>query len=125
MENQTTLDKDYPADVRTLTIAGRKFILVGTAHISQESADLVRRVIETEQPDAVCVELDSQRFKALAEKKKWESLDLKTLIRQRQLTTLLVNLLLAAYQKRLGDKLGVMPGIEMLPKIFSSAPGSP
>jgi pheromone shutdown protein TraB len=36
------------------------------------------------------------------------------LIRTKQLTTLLVNLLLASYQKRLGLKLGVMPGTELL-----------
>ncbi len=117
MEDNLTLDRNYPADVRIREVGDQEFILVGTAHISQESADLVRQVIEKEKPDAVCVELDVQRYKALAEKRKWESLDLKSLIRQKQLTTLLVNLLLAAYQKRLGDKLGVMPGVEMLEAI--------
>ena len=32
----------YPADVVRLTVDGREIILVGTAHISRESADLVR-----------------------------------------------------------------------------------
>lgn len=114
MEDNIVSEKTYPADVRTLKIDEREFILVGTAHISQESADLVREVIEQEQPDVVCVELDPQRYKALSEQRRWESLDLKTIIREKQLTTLMVNLLLAAYQKRLGDKLGVMPGVEML-----------
>jgi pheromone shutdown-related protein TraB len=87
---------------------------VGTAHISKESTDLVRRVIEEERPDRVCVELDEQRYRALANETRWESLDLKQLIRNRQLPTLLVNLLLASYQKRLGLKLGVKPGAELL-----------
>lgn len=117
MEENSVLERDYPQDVRILKIDQKEFILVGTAHISQESADLVKTVIEQEKPDVVCVELDAQRYKALAEKRKWETLDLKSLIRQKQLTTLLVNLLLAAYQKRLGDKLGVMPGVEMLEAI--------
>jgi pheromone shutdown-related protein TraB len=104
----------YPEDVQLVKSGGREFILVGTAHISQKSADLVREVIETEKPECVCVELDTQRYKALAEQKKWETLDLKNVIRQKQLSTLLVNLLLSSYQKKLGEKIGVTPGVELL-----------
>jgi len=108
---------DYPTDVQVVQIPDKTVILVGTAHISQESADLVRLVIDQEQPDCVCVELDSRRFEALSQPRRWESLDLKEIIRKKQLSTLMVNLLLASYQKRLGDQLGVMPGTEMLEAI--------
>jgi pheromone shutdown-related protein TraB len=101
-------------DVHTLEVAGRTFVLVGTAHVSRESAELVRRIIERERPDRVCVELDPQRYRVLTQKQQWESLDLKRVIRQKQLPTLLVNLMLASYQKRLGGKLGVLPGAELL-----------
>jgi len=87
---------------------------VGTAHVSKESTELVRKVVEQEKPDRVCVELDEQRYQALANETRWESLDLKQLIRNRQLPTLLANLLLASYQKRLGLQLGVKPGAELL-----------
>ncbi len=107
-------------DVHVLTVGDKTIILVGTVHVSQESADLVRAVIEEEHPDAVCVELDTRRFEALSQKHKWESLDLKEIIRKKQLSTLLANLLLASYQKRLGDQLGVMPGTEMLEAITIS-----
>ncbi len=103
----------YPPEVRDLDLDGRRMILVGTAHVSRSSVDLVRRVIETERPDCVCIELDAQRYEALAHQK-WESLDLKQVIRRKQLPTLLLNLLLAAYQKRLGGELGVKPGSELL-----------
>ena len=85
-------------------------MLIGTAHISRESADLVREVIVAEQPDCVCIELDEQRFKALSQEERFESLDLREVIRQRQLTTLMMNLMLASYQRQLGGRLGVMPG---------------
>ena len=111
------LQGDYPADVQVVQIRGKSVILVGTAHISQESADLVRMVIDQEQPDGVCVELDHRRFEALSQPRRWESLDLKEIIRKKQLSTLMVNLLLASYQKRLGDQLGVLPGTEMLEAI--------
>jgi pheromone shutdown-related protein TraB len=108
------IERDYGNDVEIVNVDGREYIIVGTAHISQQSADLVRKVIENEKPDTVCVELDQQRYKALREQKKWENLDLKTVTRQKQLATLLINLLLSSYQKRLGKKLGVMPGVELL-----------
>ena len=105
---------EYGSDVEIVEIDGREYLIVGTAHISQQSAELVREVIEKEKPDTVCVELDQQRYKALLEEKKWENLDLKTVARQKQLSTLLVNLLLSSYQKKLGKKLGVKPGVELL-----------
>ncbi|ETX02237.1 MAG: conjugal transfer protein TraB [Candidatus Entotheonella factor] len=97
-----------------ITVQDRVFILIGTAHVSQESADLVRQVIDREQPDCVCVELDAQRLKALTEQRRLDDLDLKEVIRRKQLSPLIVNIVLSSYQKRLGGQLGVMPGTEML-----------
>ena len=104
----------YPEDVQIISLDGREIFLVGTAHVSQESVDLVQQVIANEKPDCVCVELDEKRYKALSGRKRWESLDLKEIIKKKQLSTLLVNLILASYQKKLGMKLGVMPGAELL-----------
>ena len=104
----------YSEDVQIVRKGEQEFILVGTAHISRQSADLVKQVIENEKPDVVCVELDEKRFKALSEKNRWENLDLKQIIREKQLSTLLVNLVLASYQKKLGEKLGIAPGTELL-----------
>lgn len=104
----------YNSDVHFIDLAGREIILVGTAHVSQKSVDLVRQVIEKEQPDCVCVELDEKRYEALAKRKRWEILDLKEIIRKKQLSTLLINMVLASYQKKLGDQLGVLPGTELL-----------
>lgn len=113
--SESSLERDYPPEqVRFLTVSGREYILVGTAHVSRESAELVRKVITQERPDCVCVELDRQRYQALTEKQRWESLDIKEVIRNKQLSTLMVNLLLSAYQKKLGLKLGVLPGTELL-----------
>jgi pheromone shutdown-related protein TraB len=102
------------SDVHIMNLEGRECILIGTAHVSKESVDLVHRVIEKEKPDCVCVELDFRRHRALSDKERWKSLDLKKIIRTKQLSTLLMNLILASYQKKLGDQLGVMPGSELL-----------
>ena len=110
----------YESDVSVIHAHGKTIILVGTAHVSKESVDLVNRVIEQEQPDGVCVELDEKRFEAISNPNRWESLDLKEIIRKHQLSTLMVNLVLASFQKRLGDKLGVLPGAEMLEAVRMS-----
>jgi pheromone shutdown-related protein TraB len=107
-------DGGYPPEVAILDLAGRRVVLVGTAHVSHSSVELVRRVIAEERPDRVCVELDKQRYESLSKKKQWEALDLKQVIRKQQLPTLLLNLVLAAYQKRLGGQLGIQPGTELL-----------
>ncbi|MCW8996055.1 MAG: TraB domain-containing protein, partial [Psychromonas sp.] len=113
-ETENIIQKNYSEDVHLFKKDGREFIIVGTAHISRQSADLVKQVIENEKPDVVCVELDEKRFKALSEKNRWENLDLKQIIREKQLSTLIINLVLASNQKKLGEKLGVSPGTELL-----------
>ncbi len=104
----------YGDDVHVIEHQDKTILLVGTAHISQESVDLVKVVIEQEQPDCVCLELDDKRHQALTQKKKWQALDLKKIIKNRQLSTLMVSLLMASYQKRLGGQMGVTPGAELL-----------
>jgi pheromone shutdown-related protein TraB len=106
--------KTYPEDVCIIRHHNRTILLVGTAHISQESVALVREVIEQEQPDSVCIELDEKRYQALTDKKRWQACDLRQIIKDKQLSTLMVNLLMASYQKKLGAQLGVKPGAELL-----------
>ncbi|HXK26346.1 MAG TPA: TraB/GumN family protein [Myxococcota bacterium] len=102
------------ADVQVIAQDGREILLVGTAHVSRESAELVRELIEKERPDRVCIELDAQRYEALTQRRRWEELDLREVTRKRQLAPLLANLVLAAYQKKLGGSIGVLPGSELV-----------
>ncbi len=108
----TTSHED--SDVHIVNLGGKEIILIGTAHVSRKSVDLVQRIISEQQPDCVCIELDEKRYNSLARKKRWQALDLKEIIRRKQLSTLLINLVLASYQKRLGDQLGVQPGTELI-----------
>jgi len=96
-----------------LTLNGRQIILIGTAHISQESVDMVIRAIDEHQPDTVCVELDEQRYQSLINQKSWESLNIKEVIKKGQMPFLLANLALSSYQKKMGLQTGVKPGAEL------------
>ncbi|HIP40357.1 MAG TPA: TraB/GumN family protein [Desulfocapsa sulfexigens] len=114
MQNKSFPSHDYPVDVHTISHGDKTILLIGTAHISQDSVDLVKKVISQENPDCVCIELDEKRYQALTQKKKWQSLDLKQIIKDKQLSTLMINMLMASYQKKLGGQLGVKPGAELL-----------
>ena len=113
-ENSAPKQAVSESDVHRLEVDGREILLVGTAHVSQQSVDLVREVIERERPDAVCIELDEGRYEALSQEKRFEEQDLREVLRKKQLATLLLNLILASYQRRLGLQLGVAPGSELM-----------
>jgi pheromone shutdown-related protein TraB len=100
-------------DITRIQLGDKEIVLIGTAHISQESVDTVEQVIEAEQPDTVAVELDEERFKSLRSEANWEDLDLIEIIKKGQLTFLLARLALTAFQKRMGGYTGVKPGAEM------------
>ena len=108
------IELEGSGDVHLIEVGERKIYLVGTAHVSQRSVDLVREVIDRERPDAVCIELDAGRFEALSQEKKFEEQDLRQVLKNKQLATLMLNLILASYQRRLGMQLGVAPGSELM-----------
>ena len=101
-------------NIHRLTFEDREITLIGTAHVSRESADLVVKVIEEEKPDTVCVELCESRYKAIKQKNQWQNTDLIKVIKEKKSFLLLSNLLLTSFQKKIGQKLGVKPGEEMI-----------
>lgn len=102
------------ADIyRIKTSDDREIVLIGTAHISKVSKELVRETIENEKPDTICVELDEGRAKSIQDPERWKKTDLKEVIKKKQLATLIANLVLGSYQKRMGEQTGVKPGSEL------------
>ena len=95
-------------------IGDKEITLVGTAHVSKESVELVEKVINEEHPDTVCVELCPARFQSIKKKDQWLEMDIIKVIKEKKSFLLLSNLMLASFQKRIGDKLGVKPGEEMI-----------
>lgn len=97
-----------------LIVGDKEITLVGTAHVSEESADLVAKVIQEERPDTVSVELCESRYQAMTQENRWKETDLLKVIREKKAFLLLSNLMLASFQKKIGKKLGIKPGAEML-----------
>lgn len=110
MEEQSSLPTPY----QSIQLKdGTVIALLGTAHVSQKSVEDVEESIHLFQPDVVCVELDDKRFENLKDHDRWKKIDLFTAFRQGQGFLIMVNLILANYQRRMGKELGVQPGAEM------------
>ena len=92
---------------------GVRYTLLGTAHVSKASIDAVNAAIDSGRFDAVAVELDEQRHKALTQPDALAQLDLVKVIREKKVAPFAANLALAAYQRRLAEQLGIEPGAEL------------
>ena len=103
--------------VHHLEYDDKQVILVGTAHVSKESAEQVTRVIQEESPDTVCVELCQSRYQSIRQKERWQETDIVKIIKEKKSFLLLSNLLLASFQKRIAKKLNIKPGQEMIAAI--------
>ena len=107
-------------NITILDYDGKRIFLVGTAHVSKESAELVKRIIEDEHPDSVCVELDEDRYNNIQNPKAWENTDVVKVIKSKKVGFLLANLALSSYQKKIAKQLDAPVGGEMIQGIESA-----
>jgi pheromone shutdown-related protein TraB len=91
-----------------------RITLVGTAHISQESVEEVKKVITQEKPDIVAVELCQRRYDAITKKDQWESTPVNKLLKSNNAYLMLAQTFLGSIQRKLGKEYGVEPGSEMI-----------
>lgn len=103
-----------------LILDDKEITLIGTAHVSLRSAEEVKAMIEEIQPDSVCIELDQERFNSLNNPKRWEESDIIEVIKKKKVGSLLVNIILASYQKRMAKKMDASAGQEMMQAIASA-----
>ena len=103
-----------------LEYQGKEILLVATAHVLKQSADLIKKVIIEEQPDSVCIELDEARYHNIQNPKAWENTDIIQVIKTKKLGFLFANLILASFQKKIAKDLNTVAGQEMLQGINSA-----
>ncbi len=104
-----------------LNLAEREIILIGTAHVSEQSAVEVAKAIEETKPDCVAIELDEKRCDSIKNPEKYRDLDIVKVLKNRQGFLLLANLVLSSFQKRMGKNVGVKPGEEMVSAMNSAS----
>ncbi|MBX7143910.1 MAG: TraB/GumN family protein [Oligoflexia bacterium] len=101
-------------NVDLVKLPGKDIYVVGTAHISQASADLAADVIREVRPDCVAIELCDSRFQSLKDPDRWKKTDLVSIIRGGKAYVLMAQLMLSGFQRKLGKKLNIKPGAEMM-----------
>lgn len=99
---------------KIVELNGRKITLIGTAHVSAESIKEVEDTIRKLKPDCVAVELDDKRADSIVHKDKFRELDIIKVLKRKEGFLLIANLILASFQRRMGNNVGVQPGDEML-----------
>ncbi len=105
------IDVEVQSNTVTLIRTTEKEIyLVGTAHVSEESAKEVATVIEEIQPDHVAVELDAARYTSLTQGQDWSKLTINKVLKEGKGLFMLANLALSAFQQSIGSS---TPGAEM------------
>jgi len=107
-------NENHIKGVTRLEVDGRQIVLLGTAHVSKESAEMAESLIAEEKPDTVCVELCASRYQSIRNSEQWRQMDIVKVVKEKKAFLLLANMLLTAFQKRIGEKLGVRPGEEMI-----------
>ena len=88
--------------------------VVGTAHVSRTSIDLVQEQISEFEPDIVAVELCESRLKSLENPSALDNEDLLSIIKDGRSGMILLQSALASQQRRMGIEQGEKPGAELL-----------
>ena len=111
---------ECPEPLTTIKIGETQVTLLGTAHISQASADKVKVLIDSGNYDAVAIELCPSRHNAITNPDTLAKMDLFQIVREGKAAMIAANLALSAYQQRMADQLGIEPGAEMRTAIKSA-----
>lgn len=107
-------------NITKIYLNDKEYILIGTAHVSKQSAEQVKSLIESEKPNSVCIELDEQRFKTITEGNKWKDTDIFKIIKEKKATLLLISLVISSFQKRIARQFDINAGQEMIQGIESA-----
>ncbi|MDR5897604.1 TraB/GumN family protein [Halomonas vilamensis] len=99
--------------LKTVTVGDTRYTLLGTAHVSAESADDVRKLIETGEFDAVAIELCDARHHSMANPNAMGEQDLFQVFKQGKAGMVAASLALGAFQQRIAEQSGIQPGAEM------------
>jgi len=109
--------------LQRIDVGQKTVYLLGTAHVSKESVEDVRRVVEAVNPDTICVELCNARFHAHKNPDQWKNMDIFQVVKDGRSFFLLAQLVMTAFYRRIGEKLDAVPGGEMFEGISLAESG--
>jgi pheromone shutdown-related protein TraB len=113
MNELTTYNSVSAEPLKTIEIDGVHITILGTAHVSKASAEMVQELIATGKFDAIAVELCPSRHNAIVNPELIAQMDLFQVIKRGQASMVAASLALGAFQQRMAEQLGIEPGAEM------------
>ena len=110
----TDIQTELPSTVSRINVDGKEVYIIGTAHVSKQSVEDVRKTIEFLKPDSVCVELCQSRYKAIVQRDTWKQMNIFKVIKEKKAVFLLAQLIMNSFYRKIGEQFGVQPGAEMM-----------
>lgn len=105
--------EEVKQNLHKITFPDSKILyLIGTAHVSKESIDLVEETISKYNPDTISIELDEQRYKAIMNPKNYDNINIFEIIKKKQLFFFIGQFIMSSFQKKISEKTGSKPGAE-------------
>ncbi len=101
-----------------LVLGERHIYILGTAHVSKKSVEEVRALIKEVRPHSVCVELCESRWESIFNQDRWKKMDIVQVIREKKALFVLMQLMLSVFYKKIGERLGVRPGEDMIQAVI-------
>lgn len=99
--------------LKTVTVGATTYTLLGTAHVSAQSADDVRSLADSGQFDAIAIELCDARHHSMTNPDAMGEQDLFQVFKQGKAGMVAASLALGAFQQRIAEQSGIEPGAEM------------
>ena len=99
---------------------GNHITVLGTAHVSKASAEMVTKLIESGEYQTVALELCPSRHHAIVNPDAMSKMDLFQVLKDGKAPMVMASLALGAYQQRMAEQLGIEPGAEMRAAINSA-----
>lgn len=103
-----------PNDTKNIVDIDENLRLLGTAHVSKTSVNLVREQIKEFNPDVVAVELCESRLAALKKPEGIDNEDLLKIISEGRSAMIILQSALSVQQRKMGINSGEKPGAELL-----------
>ncbi len=101
-------------NIEKIIYQDKEIYLVKTAHVSKNSVEDVKKCVEEVKPDAICIELDEDRYKKLQDEDSYREQDIVKIIKDKKVGFLLVNIILSSFQRRIAKSLNSENGGEMI-----------
>lgn len=99
--------------LKVIQVGDTRYTLLGTAHVSAESAEDVTRLLTSGAFDAAAIELCDARHHSMTNPDAMGEQDLFQVFKQGKAGMVAASLALGAFQQRIAEQSGIQPGAEM------------